>query len=66
MASWARSHIWVIGCAVYAVFMIPIWVMYQFGGDKWFSYIDIISIVGALSIVFAQEFFGLPKEKEEL
>jgi len=66
MVNWARAHIWVIGCAVYALFMFPIWYVYQFGGDRWFSYVDIISIIGALSIVFTQMFFGLPREKEEL
>jgi len=66
MARWLRTHIWVVGCAAYAGFMFPIWILYQFGGDKWFSYVDILSITGALSIVFAQMFFGLTREKEEL
>lgn len=66
MTSWVRQHLWLIGCAIYALFMFPIWILYQFGGDKWFSYVDVISVFGAMLVVFGQEFFGLPKEKEEL
>lgn len=66
MVSWVRAHIWVIGVAVYALFMFPIWYLYQFSGEKWFSYVDIISIIGALSVVFTQMFLGLPREKEDL
>jgi hypothetical protein len=66
MVGWARAHLWVVGCAIYVVFMFCIWYFYQFRGDKWFNYIDIVSIFGALFVVFGQMFVGLPADKEEL
>lgn len=65
MDSWLKSHLWVVGCAAYALFMIPIFLEYQYGVSKWFSYVDLLSLAGAMLVVFGQALFALPKRSEE-
>lgn len=45
--------------------MIPIFLEYQYGVSKWFSYVDLLSLAGAMLVVFGQALFALPKRSEE-